>query len=48
LNAENAAFVTSYSNTAFSVSAGGTAPASITTGSGYESFAATAPAIIVE
>ncbi|MGA9354159.1 MAG: hypothetical protein WBV46_10755 [Terriglobales bacterium] len=48
INAQNAAFVTSYSNTAFSVTTGGTAPTSITTGTGLESFAATAPAIIVE
>jgi hypothetical protein len=48
INAQNAAFVTSYSNTAFSVTTGGTAPASITVGTGLESFAATVPAIIVE
>ncbi len=48
VNAENAAFVTSYSNTSFSVGAGGTAPGSITTGTGLESFAATVPAIVVE
>ena len=48
VNAENAAFVTSYSNTAFSVSSGGTAPSSISPGSGLESFAATTPAMIVE
>jgi len=48
INAQNAAFVTSYSNTAFSVTTGGTAPASIAPGTGLESFGATAPAIIVE
>jgi hypothetical protein len=48
INAQNSAFVTSYSNTAFSVTTGGTAPTSITTGTGLESFGATVPAIIVE
>jgi hypothetical protein len=48
INAQNAAFVTSYSNTAFSVTTGGTAPTSITTGTGLESFGATVPAIVVE
>jgi hypothetical protein len=48
VNAENAAFVTSYSNTSFSVGTGGTAPGNITTGTGLESFAAPVPAIVVE
>lgn len=49
LNAENAAFVTWYSNALMTITTGGTAPATITTtATGSESFAATVPALIVE